>query len=318
MATLIAVLLTGLVMVGSFWRRSVLETRRAEAQKLIMMGSVQMEDYPTAALAYATRSLEMSDSEEARLLALEALWQGPTAFVVNEKSTRMASFSPSGQWLVQTHHLMSSLAIISRDGTQKILDHPTESGSTSCFALFGGHEDLFFSWGGVSDWGRIGLWSAPERRLLATAKPVEYSGFYGAVGGLGANAEKPRALFVFAEGDHLPVDSLDTSVGHQRLGTLQIDFRSQGGVCMPPASQDWLGVVEGNDVSIVKVDDDGLSDRLPFGRHDGDLHQGCAADPLGRFRAGTHQSRCRLVGGAGPQFPEHALLPVRGRTHQRR
>ncbi len=49
-----------------------------------------MENYPTAALAYATQSIEMADSEVARLLALEALWQGPTAFVVNEKSTRMA------------------------------------------------------------------------------------------------------------------------------------------------------------------------------------------------------------------------------------
>jgi WD40 repeat protein len=282
-AMLIAVLLMGLVVVGSFWRRSVLETRRAEAQKLIMMGSDRMEDYPTAALAYAIQSIEMADSEEARLLALEALWQGPTAFVVNEISTRMADFSPSGQWLVQTHHLMSSLAIISRDGTQTILDHPTESGSTSCFSIFGGQEDLFLSWGGVTDWGRFGLWSAPEGRLLATAKPVEDPGMFGFVGGLGANVERPRALFVFAEGDHLPIDSLDADNGHQRLGTLQIDYRSQGGVCIPRASQDWLGVIDGNDVSIVRVSDEGLSDRLLLGRHEGDLHKRCQADPQGRF-----------------------------------
>jgi len=303
-AMLFAILLVGLAAVGTFWQRSVLETRRAEAQKLIMMGSAQMESYPTAALAYATQSLEMADSEEARLLALEALWQGPTAFVVNEKSTRMADFSPSGQWLVQTHHQMSSLAIISRDGAQIVVDHPTESGSTSCFGMFAGHEDLFLSWGGVTDWGRIGLWSAPEGRLLATAKPVQNPGFYSRNGGLGSDAERPRALFVFAEEDHLPVDALDAVVGHQRLGILEMDPRSQGGICIPTASQDWIGVVEGNEVSIVKVGDDGLSNRLALGRHEGDLHQGCGADPLGRLLlTRTESGQLRLWDVTGQRRP---------------
>ena len=36
------------------------------------------------ATAHAIASLELSDSPEARQFALEALWKGPTAFVVNE------------------------------------------------------------------------------------------------------------------------------------------------------------------------------------------------------------------------------------------
>ncbi len=76
------------------WRRSVFQERRAEAQKLIALGQVQLEEYPTAALAYATRSLDLTDSKEARYLALEALWEGPTTFVVNEHPSVYASFSP--------------------------------------------------------------------------------------------------------------------------------------------------------------------------------------------------------------------------------
>jgi len=140
--------------------------------------------------------------------------------------------------------------------------------------------------------------------LLATAKPVKSPGFFGRAGGLGADAEKPRALFVFAEDDHLPVDSLDTGVGHQRLGILQIDFRSQGGICIPTASQDWLGVVEGNDVSIVRVGDDGLSDRLPLGRHEGDLLRECMADPLGRsLLTWTGSGQIRLWDVTGERQP---------------
>ena len=104
----------------ALWRRSVVQERRAEAQKLIALGQVQLEDYPTSTLAYATASLELSDTEEARLLAVEALWEGPTAFIVNEDPTAFASFSRGGSWLVQSNDFMSSLAVVSRNGLQPV------------------------------------------------------------------------------------------------------------------------------------------------------------------------------------------------------
>jgi WD40 repeat protein len=300
----VSILVAVLAVVTGLWRQSVLHQRRAEAQKLIMMGNERMEDYPTAALAYATQSIEMADNEEARLLALKALWQGPTAFVVNDLPTRLADFSPGGEWLVQSHEQMSSISIISSDGRQKTLDHPSQTGSTTCFAIFGGHEDVFLSWGGTSDWGRIGLWSATEGRMLATAKPVENPGMFGLVGGLGAEAEKPRAFFVFAEEGHLPVDSLDTADGHLRLGLLQIDPRSRGGICIPRGSQDWIGVVDGNEVSIVRVVDGGLSDPIPLGGHEGDLVQTCKTDPLGRsLVTWTEQGQMRHWDSTGQRKP---------------
>jgi WD40 repeat protein len=83
-----------------------------------------------------------------------------------------------------------------------------------------------------------------------------------------------------------------------------MDPRSQGGICIPTASQDWIGVVEGNEVSIVKVGDDGLSDRLALGRHEGDLHQGCGADPLGRLLlTRTESGQLRLWDVTGQRRP---------------
>ena len=41
-----------------------------EASKLLALGQAELERYPTAALAYATKSLELADTEEARRLAL--------------------------------------------------------------------------------------------------------------------------------------------------------------------------------------------------------------------------------------------------------
>jgi DNA-binding winged helix-turn-helix (wHTH) protein/WD40 repeat protein len=299
LAAVVATVTTGL------WRRSVVQERRAEAQKLIALGQVQLEDYPTAALAYATQSLELADSEEARFLALEALWEGPTAFIVNEDPTLTASFSPGGSWLVQARDFMSSLAIISRDGKQRVLDHPTDSGKTRVVALFGGSEDIFLSWGAHTDAGRIALWSASEGRLLASAKPVNEPALNFYRGGIGANAENPRGLFILPKDGLVTIAALRTDGHHKVLGTLRVTDPDRqvrrGGFCMPLASGEWLGLVEGRKVSIVRVGRNGLSDQLPLGRHEGDLYPWCEADHLGRFLVTLSRSgeivRWDLTGG---------------------
>ena len=100
-AAIIAVLIVGLTVVGSFWQRSVRDARRAEASSLLSQAQLELESYPSAAVAYATASLELSDSPEARHLALEALWKGPTAFVVSEGYSNLIGFSSDGKFLVQ-------------------------------------------------------------------------------------------------------------------------------------------------------------------------------------------------------------------------
>jgi WD40 repeat protein len=74
------------VAVGSvtttLWRRSVAETRRAEAGKLLALGVAEIDRYPTAALAYARASLGLADTIEARRFAVEVLWRGPVARIL--------------------------------------------------------------------------------------------------------------------------------------------------------------------------------------------------------------------------------------------
>jgi WD40 repeat protein len=58
------------------------EALRAEAGKLLALGRTEIDRYPTAALAYARKSLELADTPEARRFAVEVLWRGPVARIL--------------------------------------------------------------------------------------------------------------------------------------------------------------------------------------------------------------------------------------------
>ena len=236
----IVILLSGLVVVGSFWRRSVLETRRAEAQKFVALAQAQMQEYPTAALAHATRSLELADDDQARFLALKALWQGPTAFVVNETPSTSASFSPDGRWMVQEHDQLSSLAVISRTGDQQVLDIPMNSGKTRFSAGFGGRNDLFFTVGYHTDQGRLGLWSAPERSLLANAKPIEDPAVDIRGIAIAADESEGRALFMMGLGNLVTIEALYADGRYERLGEYRTTRRSPRAMCACRGTQRQL------------------------------------------------------------------------------
>ena len=107
------VLLGIVVLVSALWQRSELareeavnETLRAEASKLLALGQLEIEGYPTLAVAYALKSLELSDTLEARLFALLALQQGPTALIMRPPEgfedigwAHQVCFSPDGSRL---------------------------------------------------------------------------------------------------------------------------------------------------------------------------------------------------------------------------
>jgi DNA-binding winged helix-turn-helix (wHTH) protein/WD40 repeat protein len=92
LATVVAVVFIGL------WRRGVLETRRAEASKLVALAQAQLETDPTEALAYATASVELADSPTARSFLLRALWEAPPARVLESPGPAIR-FSPEGGWV---------------------------------------------------------------------------------------------------------------------------------------------------------------------------------------------------------------------------
>ncbi len=100
----VAILLAVLAIVTGFWRKSERQTRIAEAQRLLALGQLEMERFPTAALAWAKASLNIADTKEGRLFALEAISRGPLARirqfdVNNEGVAHHGVFSPNGEWI---------------------------------------------------------------------------------------------------------------------------------------------------------------------------------------------------------------------------
>jgi WD40 repeat protein len=90
-AAVIVLLAAGLAVVGFFWRRSVAQTRRAEAEadqreaaQLLALGRLRLAVHPNEAIAYAIASLERTDNGPARRFAVEALWQGPPALFLSD------------------------------------------------------------------------------------------------------------------------------------------------------------------------------------------------------------------------------------------
>ena len=60
--------------------QAVVAAQRAEASKLLALAQLKLQEDPTEALAYATASLELADTKEARLMALRALQEAPPAW----------------------------------------------------------------------------------------------------------------------------------------------------------------------------------------------------------------------------------------------
>ncbi len=99
--------------------RAAQQARLAQASKLVALGRNQIDAYPTAALAYARKSLEVADTAEARRLALEALWRGPTVRVLpmaSEAQHWVPDFSPDGEWLA-TAGPVETVSLFRADGT---------------------------------------------------------------------------------------------------------------------------------------------------------------------------------------------------------
>jgi WD40 repeat protein len=101
---LVVVVLAGVAATIALSRQeAIAQARRARASRLVALGRLELDRHPSAAVAFARASLEITDNLEARLLALEALWRGPTTRVLPEFSAEISSlraaFSPTGDRL---------------------------------------------------------------------------------------------------------------------------------------------------------------------------------------------------------------------------
>jgi WD40 repeat protein len=163
-AAAFAVLLGVLAVIGGFWRRSVTEARRAEAANLFSLAQLQLEDHPSATVAYAIASLERADSVEMRRLALEALWRGPTEFRLPTGSRFSVEFSPDGHWLLtaETSPREETRLLLwpSDGGPPKVLEPRVTHGE----GRISPNGDLIAIY--LEGMQELGLWSLPSGRFL--------------------------------------------------------------------------------------------------------------------------------------------------------
>jgi len=281
-------LLAVLAVVGSFWQRSIREARRTQAANLVSLGQPELDDYPTAAVAYALASLEQANSVAARHLALKALWKGPTAIVASDVLRWNHSFTPDGRWLVMDRLTASKnsnhLTLVRADGVTRELEN-VHVGSSQVHVFMGSRSETFVSAALTADSGwKIVLWSVAEKRPLAETRLTGSQALPGVV----VNPSRRRAVLLIREDERISVDVLGFDGRYERLGTLDFEVRQDDtgrrttGASLDPRAGEWLGVFHENEAYVVDIGDQELGPPRRLGRHEGRIAY-AACDPLGRF-----------------------------------
>ena len=164
------VLLAVLAVVTGLWRHSVQQTRRAEASKLLTLGHLNIDDSPTMALACATKSLEISDTPEARRLAMRALWAGPPVFSVPYKGAACSqTFSPDGSHLA-VGDWGGAVRLYPRDGGEPI--ELTELKGKGPAIPFFSPDSRHVVAGAADAGGAVVLWKTEGGPAIRTIKPI--------------------------------------------------------------------------------------------------------------------------------------------------
>jgi WD40 repeat protein len=156
-AAIFVVLLLVLAVISHFWqgaevarKGAVAEAHRAEASKLLAIAQLNADTYPSAALAYAMKSLELSDTKQGRFFALRMVQQAPPVIRMpaNQKGGMegiQVAFSPDGKWVAAGGYM--GVQIRAFDGRAPVLTKIYRSmlGFTSCAVLFGPNSDRLFT-----------------------------------------------------------------------------------------------------------------------------------------------------------------------------
>ncbi len=162
-ASVMALLVVVVAVVGGLWRQARLEGRRSEAARLVALGRLDLAENPTFALAHAIASLEQADHEDARRLAVEALWRGPAAIKVDplHASPNGVAFSPDGRWLATGDYDGTVRVWHAKGGAPVVFD-----GHDAIVRRLAFGEDSDFLATLMSDDPFLTAWSIPDGRVL--------------------------------------------------------------------------------------------------------------------------------------------------------
>ncbi len=173
-ASLLAASLAVAAVTALLWRRSEASRQkadaaalRAEASQLLALGQLEVASHPTAALAYATKSLELHDTLETRLFALQVLQAAPPATVMpieyqDGLEHINVSFSPNSEWLAVGGFRKAQVRF--HDGREESVvvgDYPSMGFTTVSVLFLPGNDRLV-----TAKLGEVRLFSVPTGREL--------------------------------------------------------------------------------------------------------------------------------------------------------
>jgi WD40 repeat protein len=287
-ASVMSVLVTGLVVVGYFWQRSVREALRAEGANLVSLGQIQLESYPSATVAHAIASLELADSESARSLAQAALWRGPTALVANNHHSWWVRFNPSGDQMIQsTVGAPAPLHIIDRTGREKTLEPPPDWPRVLFYVNPTGTHLFTHVWATAQAEQHLVLWSIPDGRRLADLR-------YGAPSSLSGFGWKEHEIILGVfENDRGHIDAVSFDGSVKRLDSPDLDFdlrQWHRQTTIDTETGRWFAAIEDGNVKLYEIGNTGLSAPRVLGRQEG-------SDPRSIFGADGNSLLTTNTGG---------------------
>jgi WD40 repeat protein len=203
--SVVAVAMVVAAVTGLLWRRSELardraqaEALRAEASKLIALGRAELDRYPTGAVAYGRKSLEIADTPEGRRFVVEALWRSPTARILplGKELAWNADFSPDGRWLAAFGPSSHPLLFGDDGGAPRIIRGQPPSGLAFPIRFTPDGTALLAQSG---EEARVRMYSVPDGHEIRRFEPVPPGG-YGTIRRPQAGRSHPMAWTPLPQG----------------------------------------------------------------------------------------------------------------------